>query len=356
MEARNPEPDGGRRFPESETPLMASSPKIRGADGWRRVLLNRTYVITITGIFVFALFSFAVERFLTAENLLNTLRQMAVLGILSVGMTFLFVVGEIDISIGSIYGFLTVIMGILVGRRGWNPWLGMLTVVGLGALIGANTGLIVTKIGIPSFVVTLAELVAYRSAALLASGERPSVAEGVGSFYVASGGYLGSMVPWLIVWMAVILVLGGLVLAKTKFGYHVFATGGDSEAARNWGIDIRRTKLLCFVLMGALCGLSGALLFGWLQVAAPITGTGLEFSVIAAVILGGTALQGGRGSIYGSLVGAIIIAMLSSGLVLLGLSQQWKDVATGGLILFAATLDWLVRKVGLRHAPAMAGD
>lgn len=335
---------------------MASSPNTRGADRWRRLLLHRPYVITMIGILIFSMFSFAADRFLTAENLFNMLRQMALLGILSVGMTFLFVVGEIDISIGSIYGFLTVIMGILVGRRGWNPWLGMLTVVVLGALIGANTGLIVTRIGIPSFVVTLAELVAYRSAALLASGERPSVAEGVGSFYASSGGYLGGVLPWLTVWMSVIVVFGGVVLAKTKFGYHVFATGGNRESARNWGINIGRTKLLCFVLMGALCGLSGALLFGWLQVAAPITGTGVEFSVIAAVILGGTALQGGRGSIYGSLVGAIIIGMLSSGLVLLGLSQQWKDVATGGLILFAATLDWLVRRVGLRYAPAMVGD
>jgi ribose transport system permease protein len=284
------------------------------------------------------------------------LRQVSLLGILCAGMTFLFVAGEIDISIGSVYGFLTVIMGILVGRRGWNPWMAMLTVTALGALIGANTGWIVTRTGIPSFVVTLAQLVAYRSGALLASGEKPSIAEGAGSFYVASGGYIGGTVPWLAIWMIVSIILGGILLAKTRFGYHVFATGGDCDAARSWGIDVARTKVLCFLLMGALCGLSGALLFGWLQVAAPITGTGLEFSVIAAVILGGAALQGGRGSIYGSLVGAVIIGMLSSGLVLMGLSQQWKDVATGGLILSAATFDWLVRTVGLRHAPVLATD
>jgi ribose transport system permease protein len=324
------------------------------SDSLRRVLLNRTFVITLTGITIFAIFSLSVDRFFTVENLLNTLRQIAILGILAVGMTLLFVVGEIDIAIGSIYGFLTVVMGILVGRRGWNPWAGMLAVVALGGLIGANTGLIVTKIGIPSFVVTLAEMVAYRSASLLASGERPSEVEGSGFFYAASGGYIGGAFPWLIVWMMVIVIAGAVILTRTKFGYHVFATGGDQEAARNWGINTRRIKFWCFVSMGALCGLSGALLFGWLQVAAPITGTGLEFGVIAAVILGGTALQGGRGSIYGSLVGAVIIGMLSSGLVLLGLSQQWEDVATGGLILFAAALDWFGRKVGRRFAPAVA--
>src|ERR1700685_1527454 len=103
---------------------------------WRRVLSNRAYAIILTGVVIFVIFSCSVNRFLTIENLLNVLRQVALLGILSVGMTFLFVVGEIDISIGSMYGFLTVVMGILVGRRGWNPWLGMLTVVVLGALIG----------------------------------------------------------------------------------------------------------------------------------------------------------------------------------------------------------------------------
>jgi len=322
----------------------------------RRALHNRTYVISLTGIVIFTIFSFSVDRFLTAENLLNMLRQIALLGILTVGMTFLFVVGEIDISIGSVYGFLTVVMGILVSRRGMNPWLALGAVTLLGAIIGANTGLISTKIGIPSFIVTLAELVAYRSAALLVSGERPSIAEGTGSFYTASGGYLAGTVPWLIGWMLVIVVLGSILLRRTRFGYHVYATGGDRDAARSWGINVSRIKILCFAMMGALAGLSAALLFGWLQVAAPITGTGLEFSVIAAVILGGAALQGGRGSIYGSLVGALIIGMMSSGLVLMGLSQQWKDVATGGLILFAATLDWFVRKLSLRPATAVAGD
>jgi len=324
--------------------------KILSTDKFRHVLLNRTVVIALAAIVLFVLFALTVDRFLTTENLLNMLREVSLLGIMAVGMTFVFVAGEIDISIGSIYGFLTVIMGILVGRHAWNPWFGMLAVVALGAMIGGGTGLIVTRIGIPSFIVSLAGLVAYRSAALLVSGEQPSVTDGLGSFYVVSGGYLGGRLPWLIVWMATAVLLGGLVLSRTRFGYHVFATGGDGEAALSWGVNVRAVKLLCFVIMGALCGLCGALLFGWLHVAAPITGTGFEFRVIAAVILGGAALQGGRGSIYGSLIGSIILGMLSSGLVLLGLSQQWEDVATGGIILFTAMLDWFVRKAGARFA------
>jgi ribose transport system permease protein len=330
---------------------MPESSQPRIANRWRLTLPDRIHVVALTGLAIFLIFALTVPRFLTQQNLLNMLREVALLDILSSGMTFLFVVGEIDISIGSVYGFLTVIMGILVGRGGWNPWLAMVAVIAIGSLVGACTGLIVTRIGIPSFIVTLAQLVAYRSAALLVSGEQPSVGDGIGSFYVASGGYLSGRFPSLVLWMVMIVVLTGTLLAKTKFGFHVYATGGDRDAAASWGIPTRRVKLLCFMLMGALCGLSGALLFGWLQVAAPVTGTGLEFSVIAAVLLGGTALRGGRGSVLGSFIGVCIIELLSSGLVLLGLSQQWKDVATGGLILFASTMDWLPRKMSLRHTP-----
>jgi ribose transport system permease protein len=315
---------------------------------WPRFIANRTVIVALMGVAIFVLFSVAVPRFLTASNLLNMLREVALLGIFASAMTFLFVAGEIDISIGSVYGFLTVVMGILVARHGWNPWLAMALVVALGAAIGANTGCIVTRIGIPAFIVTLAELVAFRSAALLVSGEQPSVADGLGGFYRLAGGSLPGRFPALVAWMLLVVILSAIVLARTKFGFHVYATGGDSIAAANWAIPVRRVKLLCFLFMAATCGLCAALLFGWLQVAAPVTGTGLEFSVIAAVILGGSALQGGRGSVLASLIGACVIEILNSGLILMGLSQQWKDVTTGGLILVAATSDWMLRNLRMR--------
>jgi ribose transport system permease protein len=305
-----------------------------------RTLPNRTSVILLTAAISFLGFALVVPRFASGENLLNMLRETAVLGILATGMTLIFVVGEIDISVGSLYGLLNVVMGVFVVRLGWNPWFAAVCVVLLGALKGIGSGAIVTQVGIPSFVVTLAELVAYRSAALLVSGEQPSVTDQAGSFYSASGGYLGGSFPCLAIWMLGIAVAGGVALPKTKFGAHVYATGGDRQASASWGIPINRITILCFTLMGALCGLSGALLFGWLRVAAPITGTGLEFSVIAAVILGGTSLRGGRGSVLGSMLGACIIEMLSSALILLGLSQPWKEFATGSLILVVSVLDW----------------
>lgn len=146
-----------------------------------------------------------------------------------------------------------------------------------------------------SFIVTLGSLTAFRSLALILSGQNPATTEGVGLFYDVTGGYIGGVFPWLVVWMAAVMLIGGAILAFTKFGYHVYATGGNRDAARNSGINVNRVKLICFVLTSGLCGLIAALIWGYLHVAAPTTGTGLEFRVIGAVIIGGAALTGGRG-------------------------------------------------------------
>jgi ribose transport system permease protein len=310
---------------------------------WQRLSGNPNVAITLVALIVFAFFSVTTSTFLTEFNLINILRNAALIGILAVGMTYLLIAGEIDLSVGSVFGFLTVIMGLLVVVLELNPWLAMMLVIALGAVTGTINGLIRTRIGIPSFIVTLAMLVAYRSGALIASGERPLTTRGRTPFYEFTGGELFGVVPWHVVWMLAIMAIGGLVLARTRFGYHLYATGGNLEAARFSGIATDRIKLTAFILTGALCGLVGALLFGYLRVAEPTTGTGFEFRVIGAVIVGGVALTGGRGTIYGSLIGSLIISMITSGLVLLGFSQDVGDVATGALIIAAGTLGLLAR-------------
>jgi ribose transport system permease protein len=327
--------------------------------GWRRfayaVLANRSLTITVAGMAVFVFFSLTTRQFLTANNLLNLVRNMSLIGIVAVGMTYLLVAGEIDLSVGSVYGVLTVIIGLLVSTLHLDPWLAMLAAIALGAAIGTLNGTIVTRLGIPSFIVTLAALTAYRSAALVVSGQKPSVTQGEGVFYTLTGGSIGP-VPWLIVWLALVGVIGGVVLSTTKFGYHVYATGGNLEAARNSGIDTARVKVVCFALTGGLCGLVAGLLWGYLHTAAPVTGTGFEFRVIGAVIIGGVLLSGGRGTIYGSLVGAMIIGMITSGLVLLGLSQDIGDVATGLLIVVVGAFDLIARRTATRGLILIGGS
>jgi ribose transport system permease protein len=161
-------------------------------------------------------------------------------------------------------------------------------------------------------------------------------------------GYIGGTFPWLVVWMAAVMLIGGAILASTRFSHHVYATGGNRDAARNSGINVNRVKIICFMLTSGLCGLIAALIWGYLHVAAPITGTGLEFRVIGAVIIGGVALTGGRGTIYGTLLGAIIVGMITNGLVLLGFSQYFGDVATGLLIMLVGALDLIVQRSAAR--------
>jgi ribose transport system permease protein len=336
----------GRMLVEALSPEAEGAPLESAAHRYsRRLLGNRNFAITLVGLMLFAGSAVGVDHFLTADNLLNVIRQVSLIAVAGVGMTFLFIAGELDLSVGSVYGFLTVIMGILVVRDGWNPWLGTAAVVLLGCGIGAFNSLLVTKVGIPAFIVTLAGMTAFRSGALLASREQPLATATEGLFYESAGGNLGGVVPCLIVWMLAVVTVGAAILAKTRFGAHVYATGGNLEAARSAGIDTDRVKLVCFVLTSGLCGLIASLLFGWLHVAAPTTGTGFEFRVIGALILGGVALTGGRGSIYGTVIGALILGMLSSGLVLLGFSQHWENVATGVTILFTATLDVCIRRL-----------
>jgi ribose transport system permease protein len=321
------------------------------AAGWRRVLYavlsNRSLTITLAGVIIFVYFSLATKQFLSANNLLNIIRNMSLTGIVAVGMTFVLVAGEIDLSVGSVYGVLTVILGLLVSSGGVDPWLATLAVMAVGVVIGTVNGTIVTRFGIPSFIVTLAMLTAYRSAALVISDQKPTTTPAQGLFYIVTGGSIGP-VPWLIPWLLLVGVIGAVVLSRTKFGYHVYATGGNLEAARNSGIDTGRVKIICFAITSALCGLIAGLLWGYLHTAAPITGTGFEFRVVGAVIVGGVLLSGGRGTIYGSLVGAVIIGMITSGLVLMGFSQDIGDVATGALIVVVGTLDLLTRRAASR--------
>ena len=312
----------------------------------RRILLARDTALVGIAIVIFLFFALMAPHFLSKFNLFNTLRSISLISIVAVGITYLLVAGEIDLSVGSMHGVLTVSMGLLVVTAGLSPWLAMPLIVLLGLLLGTVNGLIVVRIGIPSFIVTLAMLVGYRSAALLLTNERPLASRGRELFYRVTGGDLMGEVPWLIIWMLVVVTIGGIVLARTRFGSHVYAVGGNPEAARNAGIDLARVKLRCFMLTGALCGLVSALLFGYLRVAGPTAGTGFEFRVIGAAVVGGVALSGGRGSVFGSLMGALIIGMITSGMVLLGFSQNIGDVAAGLLIIVVGSLDILLR----RHA------
>lgn len=323
--------------------------------GWRKLytnlLTNRDVAILIVAIGLFLFFTALNGRFAAGPIMRDIALRMTALGIVAVGMTYILICGEIDLSIGANYGFLTVLIAIMIEKRDINPWLSMVIIIGLGLLIGLINGLLVTRVGIPAFIATLGSWVALRGIGNMMSGGIATAAVKTDlDFYKIFGGDIpGTRVPNIFVIMLIVAAVGGLILARTKFGSDVYATGGDAEAARNNGINTRRVKLLAFMLTGGLCGLAGALQFGRIGNAPYFAGYGFELQVIATIIIGGVGLYGGRGTIFGALMGVAIYSMLASGLIIsLRIRDFWDGVATGLVILFAAGLDLVVRRNAAR--------
>lgn len=316
----------------------------------RRVLTDipeSATLIVVIGMFIF--WTLVASHFTDTGNLINIAQQISLLGIVATGMTFLLVAGELDLSVGSGYGFTAVLMALLVTNDHVSivPAIVLTLLAGIG--IGVFNGALTTYLSIPSFIVTLGMLGVLRGLALAVSGGLPVGPVTSGPLTAASNGNTVAGIPAQVAWLVGVLILGGLVLARSRFGYHVYASGGNRQAAVNSGINVRRTKILCFVVTGLLVALIGVLSVGYLGDANPLTGTGFELQVIAAVVIGGTSLFGGAGSVLGTLLGAAIIGMLNNGLVLVGTSQFWQQFATGAVILAAAVLNVIVRAHLLRR-------
>jgi ribose transport system permease protein len=310
----------------------------------RRLVTGREFGVTLATVLVFVSCAVFADGFLTAGNLLTVAQQIAILGIIATGMTYLVIAGEIDLSVGSQYGLLAVMLAWLVTEAGVPVGAAAPLIVLTGATIGTISGLITTRFGIPSFVVTLAALAVLRGAALLISHGLPVEGSKITTFRSVFSGFPLPNLAAQTIWMGGVVVAGAFVLARTKFGYDVYASGGNRAAAAHAGIDTTRVKVTCFALTGALCGLSAVILVAFLGSASPQAGQGFELSVIAAVVIGGASLYGGVGSVAGTLLGAIITGVIANALVLFGVDGNWQQVATGTLILAAVLVNTLVTR------------
>lgn len=310
-----------------------------------RLMTNRDIAILAVALVLFAFFALMAPRFISEFTMMDIARRASILGILAVGMTFLFVAGELDLSIGSHYGFLLILMSYQNEQLAIAPSAAALVVILIGLGIGAVNGFIVTRIGLPSFITTLGMLALLRGATNAISSGYPIPAKNTDlPFYqIIRASFPGTPVPNIFVAMLVVMAIGAVILARTKFGSDVYATGGNLVAARSSGIATARVKFICFVAMGGLCGVAAAMLFGRIGLAPLSAGVNLELQVIAAIIVGGVGLYGGRGTVFGSLMGVLIISMITSGLILMGVKQYWDGVATGAVILVAVALNLIVR-------------
>ena len=314
------------------------------------VLLRARAILVLLALLV--LFSVLAPEFLTANNLSILTKHVAITALLAIGMTFVVLTGGIDLSVGSIAGLGGMVAGYLLtqgftfGGSVHYPPVGVVILITICAcmVVGVLNGWLVAKAGVAPFIATLGTLYIARGAALLISNGKtfPDLGGAAGrgdSGFPAFGQSFILHIPSPVWMMAVLFAIAWVVAVKTPFGRHVYAVGGNERAARLAGIRVPGVKIATYVFSAFCAALVGLIIASQLEAAHPATGESFELNAIAAVVLGGTSLMGGRGSVTGSLIGAFVIGVLADGLVMLGVSEFWQMVIKGAVIVLAVGLD-----------------
>ena len=297
----------------------------------------RQYIIYIGFVCIFAIFAVTLssQGFLNPNNLLNIVRQSAMIAVMAVAMTFVLAAGEIDLSVGSLAGFSSVVTAMTIRAAGMPA--GIAAGFATGAAVGFFNGLITTRIGIPSFLTTLAMMGISTGLSMWVSNTAAIPIINRTYAFIFGGGNLGP-VPILLLWTLLFGVVGHLVLKKTTFGRRVLATGGNEIAARYSEINTRSIKLRVLMISSMTAAIAGMLYAGRLETGRYQFGQGDELSVIAAAVLGGNSLFGGVGTVAGAIVGALMIGLINNGLILMGLEYSQQLIARGAIIILAVAL------------------
>ncbi|MEY9834927.1 ABC transporter permease [Streptacidiphilus sp. EB103A] len=324
----------------------------RGA--WRRRLLRDELGVSLVLVLIVVAAGIAHPDFVRKDNLLSIAQSSSYVGLMAVGMVFALAMREVDLSVGGTYTLCLVVGAVLI-RDGTDPWLSLLVTLPLAALLGAFNGLVTTVLKLPSFIVTLATAMLYRGMALaLADGRQIGNLPAGNSFFTVLGGNVLS-VPTSVWVLLVALVALTVVLTRTRFGAQVRAIGSNPDAARFSGLPITRTRIKALALTGLMSGVAGALALAFFIAGDPTVGQGYELTAIAACIIGGTSLAGGRGSVAGAVFGSLILSVVAAALVFFQVPINWTTFATGAVILLAVALDSALRRsrgAGLRQGAA----
>lgn len=298
-------------------------------------------------IVLVVLFAVVAPNFATPDNLLDVARQISVTAILGAGLTFVIITAGIDLSVGSAVG-VTAFVGVALALNGFPAPVAILGAVLTGVVVGAVNGLLVAWVGLASFIVTLAALTYLRGITYVGTDGTTMFSTTLNYARLGHGSLFGIPIPVLI--MVAVFAIGWYVLNRTVFGRWVTAVGGNAEAARLAGIPVRRVLVSVYVISGLCAGIGGVIASARLQSAVPDLGAGYELSAIAAVVLGGTSLMGGRGSLVGTLIGAAIIGVLINGMTLLDVSSFYQQIIQGVVIVLAVALDRLRTRGAAKEA------
>jgi D-xylose transport system permease protein len=313
-------------------------------------------------VVIWSIFQIANDRFLSAVNLSNLTLQIAAVATISIGVVLVLLLGEIDLSVGAVSGLAAGVMAVLSVQHGWPPVLGIVAGLMVGVLIGFFNGMVVTQFGVPSFVVTLAGLLAWQGALLYVLGDTGSVNLPPSIITDLTTTFFDPVIGWILgiaaiagfaatqlvalaaLIVVVLMILFSFVTERTRYGRHIFAVGGNAEAARRAGINVNRIKISVFTLASMLAAAGGILAASRLLAVNQQSGSGdVLLLAIAGPVIAGTSLFGGRGYVWSALLGAIVIGSISNGMDLLALDSDIKFMITGAVLLLAVTIDAVTR-------------
>ncbi|WP_367849948.1 ABC transporter permease [Rhodoferax sp. WC2427] len=303
---------------------------------------------SLVGLMVF--FSAASPNFLQTDNLVGILQATAVNGVLAIACTFVIITSGIDLSVGTLMTFCAVMAGVFMTYWGLPMYLGVAAAIVFGALAGWVSGFLIAKLKIPPFIATLGMMMLLKGLSLVISGTKPIYFNDTPNFsYISQESLIGYFFPSLpipnaVLILFVVAVVSSLILNKTILGSYTFALGSNEEAVRLSGVNVDRWKIIIYSLNGAICGIAGLLIASRLNSAQPALGQGYELDAIAAVVIGGTSLSGGAGTILGTIIGAFIMSVLTNGLRIMSVAQEWQTVITGIIIILAVYADILRRR------------
>lgn len=280
------------------------------------------------------------ENFFTLNNIFNILQQTSVNAIIAVGMTLVILTSGIDLSVGSVFALTGAVAASIIGQD-MNPFIAVIAGLALGACIGFGSGVIIAKGKLQAFIATLVMMLIIRGATQVYTQGSP-IGLGMSDYafmfeWIGFGRVFG--IPMPIIIMAIVFIVAGYILKFTKLGRHIYAVGGNESATRLSGINVDRVKIIVYMISGLLCAIAAMIEVSRLSSAQPTAGMGYEMDAIAAVVLGGTSMAGGRGKIIGTLIGALILGFLNNGMNLLGVDAYYQMIVKGGVILLAVLID-----------------
>ncbi|MBT2733529.1 ABC transporter permease [Bacillus sp. ISL-7] len=305
--------------------------------------LSREFSIVIALIIMMVIFSIIDPIYLSYNNLIDIVDQSVINGLLAIGITYAIITAGIDLSIGSIFAIVIVVVGDLL-VRGVNPILAIVAGAIIGFILGAINGLLITKLKLQPFIVTLGTMSGYRGLAYIITGGWP-VLNIPSDYRTFLDGDLFGSIPVSVILLFAFAIVSHIILKYTKFGTYIYALGGNEEATRLSGVNVTRIKIYTYAFCGVAAALSGMILLARLGSGEPTAGQSYELNAIAAAAIGGASLAGGKGNILGTLLGALLLSALKVGLVVVGVDAFWQYIATGAIIVVAAYFEVIQEKL-----------